>query len=80
MQPDRPRTPRTLSGSLLELLHELFAFGADFVNEFGIRGELLRSRTFAAPVIMLPSQSIHRSSRNPMLSITGVSPSQVAVE
>ena len=32
------------------------------------------------PVIMLPSQSIHRSSRNPIVSITSVSSDQVADE
>ena len=37
--------PRTLSGrSLLELLRELLAFSTDFVNELGIRGELLAQR------------------------------------
>src|SRR5687768_5849346 len=41
MQPDRPRTPRTLSGSLLEFLHEPFALGADFINQLSVRGELL---------------------------------------
>ena len=42
MQPDRPRTPRTLGcRSLLEFLHEPLAFSTDFINELGVRRELL---------------------------------------
>jgi len=40
----------------------------------------MRSRTFAASVIMLPFQSIHRSSRKPFEFTTSVLPSHVADE
>jgi hypothetical protein len=68
-QRDRPR-PRIRFG----ILH------VTSISRCPKSGRRIRSRTLAVEVTTLPFQSIHRSSRNPIVSTTRVSPSHFADE